>query len=179
MISSGTRVLLSWIFATFICAFLLIPALSFSEELKVNRLFRIERSMNANIVCYDARLTPEGKLDPEKPIIAYWIMHANNNEKEDLKWIEKKLGFGFKVKYDIEYDLWVMDLVADIQRKVKVYKVNGKYLAETLIDSQPAFVEKLYIKFIEGGIHPKVEYMEFFGKCIKTGENLYEKFIPV
>ena len=71
-----------------------------------------------------------------------------------------------------------MDLVADIQRKIKVYKANGRYCAETLIDGRPAFIDRIYITSIEGGMRPKVEYMEFFGKGIKTGSNLYEKFIP-
>jgi len=178
MILSRVKLLVNYLFLTIIFASLLIPALSFSEERKTEHLFRIERSKNANIVCYDAQLTPEGKLDPEKPIIAYWIMYTNNKEKEDLNWIEKKMAYGFKVKYDTKGDFWIMDLVADIQREIKVYKINGKYHAETLIDSRPAFIERLYIKTIEGGLRPKVEYIEFFGKCIKTGDNLYEKFIP-
>ena len=179
MILSRVKLLVNYLFVTIISASLLIPALSFSEERKIDNLFRIERSKNNNIVYYDVQLTPEGKLDPENPIVAYWIMHANKGEKEDLNWIEKKMAYGFKIKHDSEGDFWIMDLAADIQREIKVYKINGKYHAETLIDNRPAFIERIYIKSIEGGIRPKVKYMEFFGKCIKTGDNLYEKFIPI
>lgn len=178
MILSRVKPLVNYLFVPIIFVSLLIPALSFSEERNIDHLFRIERSKNTNIVYYDVQLTPEGKLDPEKPIVAYWIMHANKGEKEDLNWIEKKMAYGFKVKHDSKGDFWIMDLVADIQREIKVYKINGKYHAETLIDNRPAFLERIYIKSIEGGINPKVKYMEFFGKCIKTGDNLYEKFIP-
>ncbi len=166
------------LFATTICTALLIPVMCFSEELDKEHLFRIERSKNANVVHYHAQLTPEGKLKPEKPVIAFWIMNAKSGEKEDLNWIEKKMAYGFSVKYDTKGDFWIMDLVADIQRKIKVYKTNGKYRAELLIDGSPAFIDRIYIKSIEGGMRPKVKYMEFFGKCIKTGSNLYEKFIP-
>jgi len=169
---------LKTLFATIICTALLIPVLCFSEKLEIEPLFRIERSKNANVVQYDAQLTPEGKLKPEKPVIAYWIMNANSGEKEDLNWVEKKMAYGFSVEYDTKDDFCIMDLVADIQRKIKVYKVNGRYRAEILIDGRPAFVDRIYIESIEGGMRPKVKYMEFFGKGIKTGSNLYEKFIP-
>ncbi|OPX34874.1 MAG: hypothetical protein B1H12_09775 [Desulfobacteraceae bacterium 4484_190.2] len=165
--------------ATIICATFLIPVLCFSEELEIGHLFSIERSKNANVVHYHAQLTPEGRLKPEKPVIAFWIMNANSGEKEDLNWVEKKMAYGFSVEYDTKGDFWIMDLVADIQRTIKIYKSNGKYRAEILIDGHPAFIDRIYIKSIEGGIRPKVEYMEFFGKGIKTGSNLYEKFIPV
>jgi hypothetical protein len=82
---------LKTLFATIVCAALLIPALCFSKELEIAQLLRIERSKNANAVQYDAQLTPEGKLKPEKPVIAYWIMNANSGEKEDLNWVEKKM----------------------------------------------------------------------------------------
>jgi hypothetical protein len=165
-------------FATIICTTLLIPVRCFSKELAIEHLFRIERSKNANVVQYDAQLTPEGTLKPEKPVIAYWIMNTNSGEKEDLSWVEKKMAYGFSVEYDTKGDFWIMDLVADIQRKIKVYKANGRYRAETLIDGRPAFIDRIYIESIEGGMRPKVKYMEFFGKGIKTGSTLYEKFIP-
>lgn len=170
--------LLKTLVATIICTTLLIPVACFSEKLETDHLFRIERSKNTNVVHYHAQLTLEGTLKPETPVIAYWIMNANNGEKEDLNWIEKKIAYGFSVEYDTKGDFWIMDLVADIQRKIKVYKANGRYRAELLIDGHPAFIDRIYIKSIEGGMRPKVEYMEFFGKCIETGSNLYEKFVP-
>ncbi len=166
------------LFGTLLCTALLIPALCFSKTLEIVHLFTIERSKNANVVQYDAQLTTEGKLKPEKPVIAYWIMHANNGGKQELNWIETKTAYGFSVAYDTKGDFWIMDLVADIQRKIKVYKANGRYCAETLIDGRPAFIDRIYITSIEGAMHPKVKYLEFFGKGIKTGNNVYEKFIP-
>ena len=71
-----------------------------------------------------------------------------------------------------------MDMVAPIGRKVKVYEKDGMYRAETRIDGGPAFVEKIYIKSIEDGILPRVEYVELRGKDIETGDNRYEKLIP-
>lgn len=172
------QLLLKTFFTIIISAALLIPVPCLSKELEGEPLFRVERSKNANIVQYDAQLTPEGNLNPEKPVIVYWIMHANRGEKEDLNWIEKKMAYGFSIEYDKKGDFWIMDLVADIQRKIKVYKANGRYRAETLIDGHPAFIDAIYIQSIEGTMRPKIQHMEFFGKGIKTGDNLYEKFIP-
>ena len=45
-------------------------------------LFIIERSKNANVVHYDARLTPEGKFDPDQPVVAYWILLAEKGQRD-------------------------------------------------------------------------------------------------
>ena len=164
--------------AVIISTALLVPVPCLSNELEVAPLFRIERSKNANIVQYDAQLTPEGKLKPEKPVIVYWIMHANRGEKEDLNWIEKKMAYGFSMEYIPKGNFWKMDLVADIQRKIKVYKANGRYRAETLIDGHPAFIETIYIQATEDTLRPKVKFIAFFGKAVQTGRSVYEKFIP-
>jgi hypothetical protein len=157
---------------------LFVPFQSFSKDRKTEHLFKIERSKNANVVQYDAQLTPEGNLDPKKPIIAYWIMLAADGRKEDLNVIERMKAYGFKAKYNAEGNFATMDMAADIQRKIKVYKVDGIYRPETVIDGQPAFIKKIYIKSIEGGTLPKVEYMELFGTDAKTGGDRYEKLVP-
>lgn len=156
---------------------LLIPCQSFSADREMRHLFTIERSKNANIVQYDAQLTPEGKLDPKEPIISYWVMLAKDGRKQELNLIEKKMAYGFKAKYDAEGNFVIIDMVADIQRKVKVYEIDGIYRAETLIDGHSAFVEKIYIKSIEGRTLPRVEYIELFGQDIETGDDRYEKLI--
>lgn len=138
----------------------------------------IQRSKNINIVQYDAQLTPAGKLDPKEPVIAYWVMLAEDGRKQQLTWIEKEMAYGFKAKYEANGDFAILDMVADIGRRVKIYEKEGIYRAETLIDGKPAFVEKIYIKSIEGHILPRVEYMELSGHDIETGDDRYEKVIP-
>ena len=41
---------------------------------------------------YEARLTADGKLDPKEPVIAYWVMRAEDGHREELTWMEKKKG---------------------------------------------------------------------------------------
>jgi hypothetical protein len=57
---------------------------------KTQPLFIIERSKNANVVHYDAQLTADGEIDPNEPVIAYWVMLATDGHREELNWIEKK-----------------------------------------------------------------------------------------
>src|SRR5579864_7633395 len=47
-------------------------------------LFVIAKNTNANAVHYDAELTKDGKLDPNQPVVAYWIMAAENGHRQEL-----------------------------------------------------------------------------------------------
>ena len=69
---------------------LALLAASAAAQITTSPLFIIERSKNANVVHYDARLTADGKLDPKEPVIAYWVLLAGNGRREKLSWIEKK-----------------------------------------------------------------------------------------
>ena len=65
-------------------------SVSFAQQQAANnRLFIIERSKNANVVCYDANMTKDGKIDKEKPVDAYWIMYAENAGREEISAFEK------------------------------------------------------------------------------------------
>jgi len=70
----------------------LLPA---AAQAKTQPLFIIERSKNANVVHYDARLDADGRLDPKEPVVAYWIMLAEDGRRENLNWIEKRKAYGF------------------------------------------------------------------------------------
>ena len=47
-------------------------------------LFIIERSTNKNVIHYDAKFGKDGKLDPKNPVVAYWIMAAEDGRRESL-----------------------------------------------------------------------------------------------
>jgi hypothetical protein len=138
-------------------------------------LFIIERSKNANVVHYDARLTADGSIDPNEPVIAYWIMLAKDGQREDLNWLEKKKAYGFTIKPDPSVKGYKMSLVAVPQGQITVRKVGKIVRAELVIDGQPAVMEKIYINAADGMLGPKVNYIELYGKDIKTGEKRYQK----
>jgi len=141
-------------------------------------LFRIERSKNANVVQYDARLRGDGRLDPEQPVVGYWIRLAEDGRREELSWIQRRFAYGFTARTDRDTDRAVLEMAADIGRKLIVYRQGGVYRAETRIDGRPAFLEKLFVQSIEGGWRPKVEYIDLFGTDVETGEVRSERFVP-
>ena len=81
-------------------AVLVLLAAPAAAQMKTSPLFIIERSKNANVVHYDARLTADGELDPKEPVIAYWVKLTKDGRREELSWIEKKKAYGFEIKPD-------------------------------------------------------------------------------
>ena len=141
-------------------------------------LFTIERSKNANVVHYDARLGADGKLDPKQPVVAYWIMLAEDGRREDLNWVEKGKAYGFDIKPDPSGDGYRMTVVSAPDRQITV-KMEGKAArADMAIDGHPAVLEKMYIDSSDGLMGPKVHYIELHGKDVKTGEKRFEKIVP-
>jgi len=162
-----------WWFA--VLALLVVPA---EAQIKTSPLFIIERSKNANVVHYDARLTADGKLDPKDPVIAYWVLSAEDGRREELSWIEKKKAYGFDIKPDPSVKGYKMTLVADPQRPITVKKVGDAVRAVGIIDGRPAVLEKMFIKASDGLTGPKVEYLELYGKDLQTGGKRYQKIVP-
>ena len=141
-------------------------------------LFIIERNKNANVVHYDAQLTADGKLDPKGPVIAYWVMLAQDGKRKSLSWIEKKMAYGFKVKPDPSVNGYQMTIVAATQRSIAVKTVGSAVRAEIVIDGRPAILEKMYLNATEKLTGPTVHYLELYGKDVQTLEKRYEKVIP-
>ena len=130
-----------------------------AAQKKTQSLFIIKRSKNANVVHYDARLTADGKLDPKEPVIAYWVLRAEDGRREELNWIEKKKAYGFDIKPDPSVNGYKMTLMAAPQRQITVKKAGDAIRAEGVIDGRPAVLEKMYINASDGLTGPKVQYI--------------------
>lgn len=141
-------------------------------------LFIIERSKNANVVHYDARLTADGELDPNEPVIAYWILLAEDGRREELNWIEKKKAYGFHIKSDPSANGYKMTVAAVPEGQITVSRDGDAVRAELVIDGRPAVLEKIYIHAADGLLGPKVSYIELHGKDLKTEEKRYQKIVP-
>ena len=140
-------------------------------------LFVIERSKNANVVHYDARLTADGVLDPKRPVEVYWVLLAEDGRREELNFLGAK-GYGIDLKRDSSGQSWLMTLAAYPKREISVRQTGTVVRAEILIAGKPSLLEKLYINSTEGRFLPKVNYIELFGKDLETGEKRYEKLLP-
>ena len=140
-------------------------------------LFVIERSKNANVVQYDARLTADGVLDPKEPVKVYWILLAEDGRHEELSPLGRK-AYGFDIKRDSSGKSWVMALAASRKREITVRQTGTVVRAEMVIDGKPSILEKVYIDSTEGRFRPTVNYVELFGKDLETGEKRHEKLLP-
>jgi hypothetical protein len=141
-------------------------------------LFIIERSKNANTVHYDARLTADGQLDPTEPVIAYWVMRAEDGRRQELNWIEKTMAYGFNIKPEPSVGGYIMTMAAAPRLPIMVKKEGNAVHAELVIDGHPAIVEKMYINASDGDPWPQVQYIELYGTDLQTGEKRFEKILP-
>jgi len=147
------------------------------EDTDARRLFRIERSKNANIVVYDAIMTSDGLLSSGKPVDAYWLTLADDGQRENLSRIQKRFAYGFKTRF-LDENTVVMMMAADIGRAITVGVVEGVPRAVTEIDGRESVLDRIYVKSIEKKLWPSVEYLELFGVDSMTGEERYERIYP-
>ena len=141
------------------------------------RLFRIERSKNANIVAYDLRLDSDGKPDPKTPVEAYWVSPGDGS-REALSMVQKKLAYGFKSRFE-NPDVVVLRMVADLGREIRVERVGGVFRALVDIDGKRSVLDHIYVKSIERALLlPSVEFVDLFGVDLATGAERHERIVP-
>jgi hypothetical protein len=141
-------------------------------------LFLLERSKNANQVYYEARITREGVLDPAEPIHVFWVNRVKDstgNTREELSVIERNMVYGCKLNKRVDGKYVSMTVVSYPDRLITVSLQNGKPVAEIAINGQSAYLDKIFISYRETRMFPKVNYIELFGRSIKTDEAQYEK----
>ncbi len=163
-----------------ILPFILLTALGSQAVAAGDRrvpLFIIERTKNANVVHYDAQLTSDGSLNAKEPVVAYWIMLAEDGRREDLNWVERSKAYGLETKAD-GTGCYRVTLTAYHEREIKVCRDGEGARAVLVIDGHPAIFDKLFINSTEGLIKPTIHYLELFGRDVESGEKRYEKILP-
>ena len=138
-------------------------------------LFDIERSVNANIVQYDAVLNEDGSLDKDNPVIGYWIRKAEDGRRKQLNMLERKLAYGFKTRV-LDNGSVLMDMAADIRRMVRVEKVADRWVAITRIDGHSAYIVRIYVSLEDDKPLPKVQYVDLYGSDVANGERVHERY---
>jgi hypothetical protein len=149
-----------------------------SDPLRREPLFKIERNKNANIIQYDVQIGPDDRLDPKKPVIAYWIRLADEGEVKELSWVQKTFAFGFKARYDPASDSASLDMAVEIGRDFTVVRDGDVYRAKTTIAGAESYLDRIYISARKRGLFYKVDYVDIFGKDASTGEERFEHFVP-
>lgn len=141
-------------------------------------LFTIERSTNANVVHYDAEIGKDGALNPKEPVVAYWVMAAEDGRRQRLTSLERKHAYGFTIERDSSDQSYWMTLVSQKRRSIHIYQESDKVRAVTLVGGHQAFLHKIYVKTRRWGLLRTADYFELFGTDVATGEDRYEKVTP-
>ena len=141
-------------------------------------LFIIEKSTNANVVHYDAVITPDGDLDSREPIIAYWVMAAEDGRREDLTSAERRKAFGFTIMRGRDANSYHLRLAAQQQRDIYVSRKGNSVRATTLIAGRCGYLTKIHVKMHKLFGLPKVEFIELMGSDIATSESICERVRP-
>jgi len=138
------------------------------------RLFIIERNMNKNIVCYDAKVTKSGKLNIEDPIDAYWIDYASDGKRSELSYIQRKMAYGFELE-KINNEKIYLILKAFDKRKILVC-VDSKGITKAMIkiNGLDAVLNKVFVS-AKPKMYTTVNYIELYGTETKTGKLISEK----
>jgi Domain of unknown function (DUF4833) len=139
-------------------------------------LFLVERSTNANVVHYDAKVS-DGRLDSHQPVVAYWIMAAQNGRRQELNVLERTQAYGFSFKMDGSDESCNIRIVSDRQREIHVLLKDGAAFAETTIGGHRAYLQKIYVttrKVLSVNVTVSAE---LYGTDVATGEERYEKVL--
>ena len=153
---------------------LLVCAAANVSGAQAKQLFYIERNKNANILQYEANLLPDGRIDPEQPVIAYWVMLARDGHTEKLNFLDKR-AYGFDYRFEKQTGVCELVINAFKKRVLKICNGNDAFMAETTINNKPAYLKKVYITAKDAIPLPRVESIELFGINKEDNMPLYEK----
>jgi len=140
-------------------------------------LFVIEHSTNANAVHYEAKLK-DGKLDPQQPVVAYWVMAAENGRHQELNLLEKLKAYGFDIRPDREPEAYRLTIVSDKKKEIHVFHMGNTVRAVAKIGGCDAYLEKIFIAQKKSWLISLPDYAEMFGTDMSTGAPCHERVTP-
>src|SRR5262249_41066160 len=138
-------------------------------------LFVVERSKNGNVVAYDANRGPAGELDRSEPVVAYWLLDGDKSKREELARMERERAYGVEASPGESPGTYALVFKAQRKRRMTVQELKGCSVAMTSIGGRNGILRRLFVQSKEGGVLPKVEYVELFGEDPDKGDPLYEK----
>jgi len=137
-------------------------------------LFTIERSINANVVHYEAKVK-DGRLDLREPVVAYWVMVAEGGRRQALNFLERTRAYGFTTLAEQIGESYKMFLVSDRMREIRVVDQNGAVHAEAMIAGAQAYLQRIFITARKALLFDTADSAELYGIDIATGKPRYEK----
>ncbi len=152
---------------------LCLPA--YGGEPSAERLFIIERSLNSNIVAYDANVVAGRLLNSARPVDAYWIMHERGSRREELNYIEKSRAYGFDIEQVREGSHYRMAIRSFRDRLISVVLEKNRPRAVMLINGKRSYLSRIFIATAGSAFLPVVDHVVLYGVDVVSGERLREK----
>jgi hypothetical protein len=140
-------------------------------------LFRIGRSTNANEIVYAAR-TRAGSFDEDGPIDAYWVMRAEEGQREGMNFLERMLAYGFSVDPAPAGDGFTVLLKAKKDRPLHLTMRDGCPVALARIGGREALLRFIFVQTSSEEIVPSVAYVDVVGVDPATGDEVRERVVP-
>lgn len=162
----------AWCAAAFgAAAEVVLPRLAFADAGRTH-LFTIGRSKNENLVCYDWIGGPPGRGPGRLDV--YWIMAAERGQRDELSGLERELAYGYRVVQSSPAGTLTILLKAAPSRPIVIHYGGVAPRATTLIGSNQATLESIYVATKEGALIPVVLYVEIRGRS-PAGEQVQER----
>ena len=139
-------------------------------------LFVIERNVNKNVVHYDAKLR-NGRLDPEQPVVAYWIL-GENGHRQELNLLERLKAYGFTVKPDRDPESFRLTIVSNKKKEIHVFRMGSTVRAEARIGACEAYLSRILVEIKKSWLLGLPEYAEMIGTDVFTGSECHERVTP-
>lgn len=143
-------------------------------------LFYFQRSHNKNTVIYELNTLPDGTINIDKPIHAYWKRYEEGGARKELSYIQLK-AFGLQCKLvDKVNKSFIVHFNSVKDREISLLKIGCCYKAFITINGEIAQLTKMYVKAENNslGIPVKVDFVEISGINLKTGKSVNEKYLP-
>ncbi|PWB19872.1 DUF4833 domain-containing protein [Flavobacterium sp. HTF] len=144
-----------------------------------NMLFYIQRDPNINTAIYAINYQENGKIDKSNPVKAYWIRYAENGEKKDFSYIQRKFAYGIESKTgnNEEFELKFVSY-KKLPLTLKKTDSDQKYHVFVTVNQKKIQVEKIFVR-IEGGSFwlPNVKYAEVTGIEISSNKTITERML--
>ncbi len=146
------------------------------DKSETEMVFYVQRSLNANTVVYAARLTAQGRLDPERPIEAYWRNYESGGRRSHLNWQERLLAYGVQWKPHQQAGYQV-NIVSSKEHQGHLYQdAFGVLRLEGLISGRRAYLSCAYVQLKDDrATIPSVLYVDLYGRDLKNGDPLHER----
>jgi hypothetical protein len=104
-------------------------------------------------VQYHAQLTPKGQLDAAEPIVAYWVMLAEDGRRESLTPLERRLAYGWTARLEPQGNALRLRMQAFSQREI-------------------------FVATVEHGPKPSVKYVDLLGLTVSGQVHVTERITP-